>query len=379
MSDSEVKERTLNARFNSSRREFGRAVLGAALGGAALPVPTHTGFRAIHQNAPGIKISVQSPADPTDEDLLFLKQLGAEYVSVASPPELRTAGGFLQIKKRYESAGVTVWNIGNMSVHNMPDVTLNLPGRDAKVEEYKNYLRNLGKAGIYYTTYAHMGNGIWSSGRASSRGAPAREFDEASPNKEGFWGDARFHEPLSHGRQFTTQEIWDNYTYFIKQVVPVAESEGVRIGIHPDDPPVPVLAGVPRCIFGNFEGYKRAFEIANSPNVGMCLCCGTWLEGGPLMGKDVVETIRYFGGQGKIWKIHFRNVSAPLPHFVETFMDNGYMDMYKITKALMEVHFDGIMILDHSPDMLGGRYAQTAYGVAYMKALLKRASEEVRT
>jgi mannonate dehydratase len=60
-------------------------------------------------------------------------------------------------------------------------------------------------------------------------------------------------------------------------------------------------------------------------------------------------------------------------------MDNGYIDMDKIMKALIEVHFDGIMILDHSPDMLGGRYAQTAYGVAYMKALLKRASEEVRT
>src|SRR6266849_1888442 len=98
-------------------------------------------------------------------------------------------------------------------------------------------------------------------------------------------------------------------------------------GIHPDDPPVPVLAGVPRCIFSNFEGYKRALEIANSPNVGICLCCGTWLEGGkPLTGKDPEEMIRYFGAK-KIWKIHFRNVSAPLPHFVETFMDNGYYDM----------------------------------------------------
>ena len=59
--------------------------------------------------------------------------------------------------------------------------------------------------------------------------------------------------------------------------------------------------------------------------------------------------IRYFGAK-KIWKIHFRNVSAPLPHFVETFMDNGYYDMYKIMKALRDVNFDGIVILDHSPD-----------------------------
>jgi mannonate dehydratase len=378
MTKSKLKGHTMDSKFNPARRELGKRVFGATLGGAAFFASLGRGSATTHRNAPGIKISVQSPATPTDDDLLFLNQLGTQYVSVGSPPELRTAEGFLQIKKRYESAGITVWNIGNMSVHNMPEVTLNLPGRDAKIEEYKSYLRNLSKAGIYYTTYAHMGNGIWSSGRANSRGASAREFDMASPNRVGSWGDARFYEPLSHGRRYTEDEIWDNYTYFIRQVVPVAENEGIQIGIHPDDPPVPVLAGVPRCIFGNFEGYKRAFEIANSPNVGMCLCCGTWLEGGSLMGKDVVETLRYFGAQGKVWKIHFRNVSAPLPHFVETFMDNGYMDMDKITKALVEIKFDGIMILDHSPDMLGGRYAQTAYGVAYMKASLKRATEEAR-
>jgi len=376
MSASESKSQLMNAKFSPARREFGKKVVAGALGGAALLAYRGTSGAAIHPNAPGIKISVQSSALPTDDELLFLKQLGAEYVSVGSPPELRTAEGFLQIKNRYASAGIAVWNIGNMSVHNMQEVTLNLPGRDAKIEEYKTYLRNLGKAGIYYTTYAHMGNGIWRSGRALCRGASAREFDMASPNKVGVWGDAKFYEPLSHGRRFSKEEIWDNYTYFIRQVAPVAENEGIRIGIHPDDPPVPVLAGVPRCIFGNFEGYKLALEIANSPNVGICLCCGTWLEGGPLMGKDVVETLRYFGAQGKVWKIHFRNVSAPLPHFVETFMDNGYMDMDKIMRALVDVKFDGIVILDHSPDMLGGHYAQTAYGVAYMKASLKRAREE---
>ena len=334
--------------------------------------------KAMQPNQPGIKLCAQSTARPTDEQLLFLKQIGAEYVSVGSTPDLRTAEGFAQIKKRYADAGITVWNIGNTDIHNMPEVTLNLPGRDAKIEEYKQYLRNLAKAGIRYTTYAHMGNGIWSSGRAEVRGASAREFDLSSPDKKGVWADKSWTEPLSHGRVFTKDEIWENYTHFIKQVVPVAEEVGIRIGIHPDDPPVPVLAGVPRCIFGNFEGYKRALEIANSPNVGICLCCGTWLEGGrQLTGKDPEEMIRYFGAQ-KIWKIHFRNVSAPLPHFVETFMDDGYYDMYKIMKALRDVRFDGIVILDHSPRLVGGNYAQTAYGFAYMKALLNRANAEAK-
>jgi mannonate dehydratase len=357
------------------RREFGKLAIGGALGAALL---ADTAAAATHTIQPGIKLCAQAPAKPSDNDLLYLQQIGAEYVSVGSTPDLRTAEGFLQIKKRYADAGITVWNIGNTSVHNMPEVTLNLSGRDRKIEEYKQYLRNLGKAGIYYTTYAHMGNGIWNSGKAAIRGAEAREFDMASPNKQGIWDGAVFKEPLSHGREFTREEIWANYTYFIRQVAPVAEEAGVRIGIHPDDPPVPVLAGVPRCVFANFDGYRRAMEIANSPNVGICLCCGTWLEGGrQLTGKDPEEMIRYFGAQ-KIWKIHFRNVSAPLPHFIETFMDNGYYDMNKIMKALRDVNFDGIVILDHTPAMQGGSNAQTAYGFAYMKALLNRANAEAK-
>jgi mannonate dehydratase len=382
MQTRESNQELAGARPQPDRREFGRTALSGALSAAALVAGTKPspGAGAQAPDAPrarsAIKLCVQSSARPDADELLFLEQLGALYASVASTPDLRTALGFKEIKERYARAGVTVWNIGNTDVHNMPEVTLNLPGRDRKIEDYKEYLRNLAAAGIQYTTYAHMGNGIWSSGRARVRGASAREFDLDSPNKRGTWAGKSWQEPLSHGRVYTPDEIWDNYTYFIKQVVPVAEETGVRIGIHPDDPPVPVLAGVPRCIFSSFEGYKRALEIAASPNVGICLCCGTWLEGGKdRTTKDPEEMIRYFGAD-KIWKIHFRNVSAPLPHFVETFMDNGYYDMYKIMKALHDVKFAGIVILDHSPRMVGGNYVQTAYGYAYMKALLDRAEAE---
>jgi mannonate dehydratase len=379
MKNRQSREETGGAAFQPDRREFGRIALTGTLGAAAFLGSSSRGSAAEPPWKPGIKLCAQAAASPSEEQLRFLNQIGAEYVSVASTRDLRNAEGYTQIKKRYADAGITVWNIGNSDVHNMPEVTLNLPGRDQKIDQYKQYLRDLGKAGIGYTTYAHMGNGIWSSGRADVRGATAREFDLASPRKRGSWGGRSWQEPLSHGRVFTPEEIWDNYTYFIKQVAPVAEEAGVRIGIHPDDPPVPVLAGVPRCIFSNFEGYKRAMEIANSPNVGICLCCGTWLEGGKqLTGKDPEEMIRHFGA-GKIWKIHFRNVSAPLPHFVETFMDNGYYDMYKIMKTLRDVAFDGIVILDHSPRMVGGNYAETAYGFGYMRALLNRANAEARS
>ncbi|HUA83554.1 MAG TPA: mannonate dehydratase [Bryobacteraceae bacterium] len=378
----------------SETSDLGRRDLAKVALGAAAVIASQTSGRAtVVPNPPGIKIATTYKTDPTDDDLLFLQQIGVEYVSLNPRPAQATADAFTAMRERYESAGIKVYNVGSGvgpsgSLHNMPEVTLNLPGRDQKIEEYKNYLRYAGQAGIHYTTYAHMGNGIWSSGRARMRGCDTRELDLNSPNRQGVWYGKVYKEPLSHGRVFSKEEIWENYTYFIKQVAPVAEEAGVRIGIHPDDPPAPVLAGVPRCIFANFEGYKRAMEIADSPNVGLCLCCGTWLEGGKaLTGKDPEEMIRYFGAQKKIFKIHFRNVSAPLPHFVETFMDNGYYDMYKIMKALREVDFDGIVIPDHIPNMLtpDGKIAPNqfrspalAYSIAYMRALRDRANREAK-
>ncbi len=366
-----------NSELKTGRREFGQLALAGAAGSAAFLAKVASAAPIMEKVGPGVKLSIQVSTDPSDEDLQFVKQLGVDYVNIPTGGERATYENFIRLKSKVEAAGLKVWNIGNSNVHNMEEVTLNLPGRDQKIEEYKAYLRNLSKAGIYYTTYAHMGNGIWSTARETTRGnASARAFDQQKAEK-GDWGGKSFKGPLTHGRVYTPQEIWDNYTYFIKAVTPVAEAEGIRIGIHPDDPPVPELGGVPRCIFSSFAGYKRALEIAGSPNVGVCLCVGCWLEGGKLMGKSVVDTIHYFGKQDKLFKVHFRNVNEPLPHFVETFMDNGYMSMYKVMKALCEVRFNGVIIADHIPAMVGGGRVGTAYSIGYMKALLERAQSEV--
>src|SRR6266566_4601401 len=354
-----------------SRRDFARAAFAAVL--AARPVLA--GRRSLDPLSPGMKISLQVPADFTEEDLVFAKQLGVEFVSI--PTRGGTYETFARYKRRVEAAGLRVANIGNANVHNMPEVTLNLPGRDRKIEEYKQYLRDLARAGIFYTTYAHMGNGIWSSQRETTRGgAAARAF--RLETAKGSWNGKTFESPLTHGRKFTKEELWDNYTFFIKRAAPVAEELGIRIGIHPDDPPVPELGGVPRCIFGNFDGYARALEIANSPNIGVCLCCGTWMEGGRGMGKDVLEATRAFAKMGKLWKIHFRNVSAPIPSFVETFVDNGYTDMKQVMRALVAVDFRGILIADHVPQMIGDRRTAWAYSIGYIKALYDMARDERR-
>ena len=359
---------------DSTRRDFGRFAASALAATSAAGAAR----RPLEQWAPGIKLSVQVPGDPSDEDLQFVSQLGAGYVNIPGNAQSCSAENYLRLKSRVEKHGLKVWNIGNASVHNMEEVTLNLAGRDRKIEEYKNFLRNLAQAGIHYTTYAHMGNGIWSTARETTRGnAGARAFDLGKADK-GYWAGKVFEAPLTHGRKFSQEEIWENYAYFIRQVAPVAEELGIRIGIHPDDPPVPELGGVPRCIFSSFDGYAKAIEISGSPNVGVCLCVGCWLEGGKLMGRSVTDAIREFGRMGRLWKVHFRNVNAPLPHFVETFMDNGYMNMYTVMRALQQADFRGCVIADHVPQMVGGARVGTAYSIGYMRALIERVEAEGR-
>jgi len=345
-------------------------------------------------STPGIQIGTQLPADASPEDMQFARQLGVEWVMTAAPQESQfalelggstptsesaglsaNAEGYRRIRERFEAQGLQVYRLANHACHNMEAVTLNLPGRDAKIAEYLQYIRDLGAAGIRYATYAHMGNGIWSSGRETIRGGAVSRALHLDDDPKGYWIQQRFEGEMTHGRAYSEQELWDNYAHFIRQVVPVAEEAGVYIGIHPDDPPVYTLGGVPRSIFGTFEGYQRALEIADSPNIGVCLCVGCWLEGGVAMGADVLQAIRAFGEANKLFKVHLRNITAPLPEgFAETFLDAGYADMFKVVEALRAVDFDGAVISDHLQQMVGGRHAAEAFAVGYIKALIRAAN-----
>ena len=320
------------------------------------------------------KVTVENGKLVFDENGIdFLKQIGVEWVMVGHKqvPE-HSAEGYAWLKDELEKRGLKIYRIANDELHNMPSVTLNLPDRDEYIGRYLQYIRDLGKAGIHYATYAHMGNGIWRGGiRREIRGhATAGGLDLDAPNKSVSFGD--FSWPLSHGREYSEEELWENYEYFIKKVVPVAEESSVYIGIHPDDPPVYTMAGVPRCIFGNFEGYKRALEIADSPNIGCCLCVGCWLEGGGRMGATAEEFIRWLAERNLLFKVHMRNVTAPLDApggFNETFPDAGYYNLVRVMKTLKEVGFDGCIMNDHLIDMVGGHYACEAYFTAYLKGV----------
>jgi mannonate dehydratase len=338
---------------------------------------TIPGFHGPH---PGIQLGTYVSHQASDEDLQALQQLAVPWAMVTvGDPAAHTADEYRRMQDRLAPYGLQIYRVANHSVHNVEEITLNLPGRDDKIEEFLTFIRNLGTAGIYYNTYAHMGNGIWSTGQTLGRGGvEARTMD--LEQAKGHWNGKVYEGELTHGRQYSEEELWDNYEYFIRRVAPVAEEAGVFIGIHPDDPPVYPLGGVPRCIFGTFEGYRRALEIADSPNIGVCLCVGCWLEGGEAMGADVIEAIRYFGGLGKLFKVHFRNVSNPLPEpWRETFIDDGYMDMHRVMQALRDVDYDGAIIPDHIPGMVGGGRAGLAYSIAYMRALVQAVNNEAVT
>ena len=349
------------------RREFLMRAAMTAAGGGLLSYAAQTNGPA------GTKLGTFFTDKPTEDDLTLLRHAGVDAVSIWTTIANNTAEWMIGIKKKLEANGVEVYNIGMLELHCDPTLVLSLPGVEQKIELYKTYLGNLGRAGIHYTTYAHMSNikdqptpGFYQTSIGKTRGnADTREFDLAVATKL----------PCSFDKEYEEEQIWKSFTTFIRAVVPVAEKNKVRIGLHPDDPPVRSLGCVARA-FRTYAAYERAFEIAGSDNFGVCLCIGTWGEGGRQgFGKDPVEAVRAFGARKKIFKVHFRNVSSPLPRFRETFVDNGYIDMYGVMKALREVNFDGIVIPDHVP---GGGYpaANNAYTIGYMKALRDRVKSE---
>ena len=128
--------------------------------------------------------------------------------------------------------------------------------------------------------------------------------------------------PIAEAGEITDEQMWDNFTYFIKAVIPVAEQAGVKMGLHPDDPPISPIAGIAR-IMRSYKALKRLTEIVPSDYNGLEFCQGTVSE----MPENVLDAIRYFGSRKKIFYDHFRNVNGPVPTFAETFIDEGHVDM----------------------------------------------------
>jgi len=356
---------------NTRRREFLQLPLVAAAANRG------SGFAAsrnvIDEYDPGnIKLAHRLPARISDDDLLFLKQIGMRWARVEFGTEEAPFDFIRSTQERYARFGLRIFS-GVHSAYRSLKIQLGQPGRDKDIETFRAFLRDLGRLGIPVANIDfHPANTYTTAQVESPRGYIAREFKLSD-----FRGKV---EKQFFEREYSAEQIWQHYTYFIQAVLPVAEEANVKLALHPDDPPLEKMNGVAK-IFTHYRGYRRAEEIAGgSRHWGLTFCIGTWSEGGDQMGKDVFEMIRDFGSRGKIIDVHFRNVSAPLPHFVETFPDDGYQDMYKVMKSLRQVRFSGTVVPDHVPALVGDsgiRRAGAAYCVAYMRALLRRANEEV--
>jgi len=355
----------------AARRSFLKSAVAGAL--ATEGKMRATGAKkVVDEHDPGnIKLAHRIPARVSEDDLLFFKQIGMRWARVEFGQEDPTLDSLAATQKRFEKYGLKIYS-GVHYAYRSPKVQLGQPGRDEDIEIYGRFLRNLGKLGIPVSNYDFHPANTYTTNIVERRGYRAREFNLAD-----FRGKV---EKQAFERPYSAGEIWQHYTSFMKAVLPVAEEANVKLALHPDDPPVAMMNGVAK-LFVHYDGYRQAEQIAGGSKYwGLTFCVGTWSEGGDKMGKDVFEMIRDFGGRGKIFDIHFRNVSGPLPHFVETFPDDGYMDMYQVMKALREVRFNGSVAPDHVPELVGDsgiRRAGTAYCIAYMRALLRRANEEV--
>jgi mannonate dehydratase len=307
----------------------------------------------------------------TDDDLLFLQQIGLRWVRLEFGADDTSFDSLRAMQQRYARFGLKIFS-GVHAAYRSTKVQLGLPGRDKDIETYCRFLRDIGKLGVPVASYDFHPANTYTTNMVQRSGYTAREFDlNDFRNKV---------EKQRFEREYSADDIWANYTYFMKAVLPVAEEAGVKLALHPDDPPLTKMNGVAK-IFTHYDGYHRAEQIAaGSRNWGLTFCVGTWSEGGGQMGKNVFEMIRDFGGRGKIFEVHFRNVTGPLPHFVETFPDDGYMDMYEVMKALRQIRFDGAAEPDHVPKLTGDTgmlRAGSAYCITYMRALLRRANAEV--
>jgi mannonate dehydratase len=327
-------------------------------------------------DAANIKLAHRVSIRATDKDLLFLKQIGLRFVRAEVP----TDAGLKELepaRDRFARAGISMISCAEYS-HTSLNIQLNRNGgaRDRDIETCQAVIRELGRIGIPVLVLDWLPANVYDTGYVmTARGYKVREFSVSDFQTK--------MEKQRFERVYSSEEMWEGFSYFLKAVLPVAEEANVKLAIHPDDPPVlEMMNGIGR-IFNNSASFERAEKLAgNSRYWGIRLCVGTWAEGGEQMGKNVFEMIRDYGGRGKIFDVDFRNVSSPLPRFNETFLDDGYFKLYKVIKALREVHYNGPLVPDHVPDLLGdtgegvGR-AGLAYCIAYIRGLLNAANEEV--
>lgn len=313
---------------------------------------------------------------PTEDTLALGRQIGAsEFVG---GPGLPVDLGYyryqdlLLLRNRVQDAGLR-YDVTGMPEEWTYKIKLGLPGRDQQIDSWRRSIENLGAAGFKAIVYFFsLRSSIGHYGLRTSRATPGRggarvttfDYDLIKNANEDFW-----EAPLERGTQVTDQQAWDNLTYFLEAVIPTAEAAGVKLALHPDDPPISPIAGMAR-VLRSHAALKRLLEIVPSDSNCLTFCVGTISA----MPEDVFEALRHFGGRKKICLVHFRNVAGAVPAFRETFIDNGDVDMLKAMRLFKEAGYDGPFVYDHVPEVVGDSENQeqaAAFALGYIKGLMK--------
>jgi mannonate dehydratase len=298
-----------------------------------------------------------------DENLSFFKAIGVDYVTVN--PAMDVSDGvdrtefWRDMKKLVESHGLKLTNVAQTG---WDSLTLGLPDRDEKIEAWCVMLRNLGKAGIPTLGYNFkpVGNFRTKSIPIGRGGAiySTFDYDELMQNPPDF--------PAKH---ISEEKMWENITYFLQRVVPVAEEAGVRMALHPDDPPIPEPLGGAARIVSTLDQYERIFNLVPSDCNAMLFCQGCVTE----MGENVPNAIRRIGRQNKIVYVHFRNICGTPRKFQEVFLDEGDVDMFNAMQTYKEIGFNGPFMMDHTPRLPQEKagWAGQAFAVGYIRAMIQ--------
>ncbi len=282
------------------------------------------------------------------------------------------------LKARIEAAGLRFEVVESVPVHE--DIKLGKPSRDRLIANYQRTLRHLAAAGIRVVCYNFMPVFDWTRtelAKTLEDGSTCLAFSTAEveridpaegislPGWDSSYQPGQLQALLAEYREIDEARLWANLEYFLKAIVPVAAECGIRMAIHPDDPPRPIF-GLPR-IVKNRDDLARILKAVDHPANGLTLCSGS-LGAGPQ--NDVEALVREFGAMGRIHFAHIRNVKiTPEGDFEESahLSSCGSLDIAAIVKAYHDTGFTGYVRPDHGR-MIWGETGKPGYGL-YDRAL----------
>lgn len=286
------------------------------------------------------------------------------------------------LKKLIESSGLELSVIESVPVHE--DIKLGRDTRDELIENYAETIRNLGAEGINIVCYNFMPVFDWTRTNLAydlPDGSNTLIFDEdiatkmdpvigelSLPGWDSSYTREDMKEIISAYSKIGNEKLWKNLEYFIKKIIPIAEEAGVKMAIHPDDPPYPIF-GLPR-IITNKEAVKRFLDIYDSEYNGVTLCVGSYASD---PNNNVIDILRYALERNRVNFMHARNVKLVGGKTGKSFVESGHVteygsiDMFEVIRALSDYDWEGPLRPDHGR-MIWGEQGRPGYGL-YDRAL----------